>query len=320
MIDLSIIIPVYNAMPLLERCIDSIFAQRTQYSYEVILVDDGSTDNSAEVIMARMESNIVLLKQQNSGPSAARNKGVETAKGRYCAYLDADDYWEQGFIEKTVSFLERHNECAAVNVAQRHLTVSGAYEVPICYKEYNKPFVLEDFFTFWASYMHVCTGSIVIRKNVVDAIGGMRVDLRITEDLEFWAMVSTYGRWGFIPEILFVSDGRDVIHSQGWINKMIIRWNNAPAIADWEKRIITKLPSELPIGYLKARGRISRNLTYCQLLSGRLALSRQEALQHGKYFTKDFIGKLMNIAKYTSLTWWTLAKLLKYREYHRKLN
>ena len=57
--DISIVIPVYNAVPLLERCLDSIFNQTTLYSYEVILVDDGSTDNSVEVIKARHEKNIV---------------------------------------------------------------------------------------------------------------------------------------------------------------------------------------------------------------------------------------------------------------------
>lgn len=318
MMDLSIIIPVYNAIPLLNRCLDSIFNQATKYSYEVILVDDGSTDNSVEVIKERKEPNIILFQQQNTGPSAARNKGIEVAQGRYSTFLDADDYWEKDFIEKTVSFLDMHKDCVAVNVAQRHLTVSGSFEIPTCHKEYNEAFVLDDFFSFWATYMHVCTGSVVIRKEVVDSINGMRRDLRITEDLEFWAMVSTYGRWGFIPEILFVSDGGNVTAKQGWLNKMKVRWNNAPAIADWERRIITRLPVDLPIGYLKARGRISRNLTYCQLLSGRLVLSRQETLKYGKYFIKDPIGKLMNIAKYTPITWWALAKFLQYREYHRK--
>lgn len=318
MTDLSIIIPVYNAALTINRTLDSIFHQRTSYTVEVILIDDGSKDDSIALIKARKEPNIILLQQQNAGPSAARNKGVEMAKGRYCAYLDADDYWEQGFMEKTVAFLDKHEDCAAVNVAQRHLTVSGAFEAPVCYKEYKEPVILDDFFTFWAAYMHVCTGSIVIRKAVIDAIGGMRRDLRITEDLEFWAMVSTYGRWGFIPEILFVSDGGDVTRNQGWLNKMMVRWNNAPAISDWEKRIVTRLPRELPLGYLKARGHISRNLTYCQLLSGRLALSRREALKYGKYFVNDTIGKLMNMAKYTPATWWMLAKLLQYREYHRK--
>ena len=72
-IELSIIIPVYNASKLLNRCLDSIFNQETQYSYEVILVDDGSSDNSVELIKARKEPNIVLFQQQNAGPSVARN-------------------------------------------------------------------------------------------------------------------------------------------------------------------------------------------------------------------------------------------------------
>lgn len=317
-VDLSVIIPVYNAMPLLGRCLGSIFHQTTQYSYEVILVDDGSMDNSVETIKARKESNIILFQQQNEGPAVARNKGVKLAHGRYCAYLDADDYWEQGFIEKTVSFLDEHLDCIAVNVAQRHLTVSGSSIAPVCYEEYKEPLILDDFFSFWADNMHVCTGSVIIRTDILRIIGGQREELRITEDLEFWALVSTYGHWGFIPEILFVSDGGDVTRSQGWLNKMIIRWNNAPSIGEWEKRIIKRLPMELPIGYLKARGRIARNLIYCQILSGRLPLSRNEALKYGNYFIKDPIGRLMNIAKYTSFTWWMLAKLLKYREYHRR--
>lgn len=317
-IDLSIIIPVYNAIPLLERCLDSIFRQETIYSYEVILVDDGSIDNSVEMIKARKESNIILFQQQNAGPAAARNKGVELAHGRYCAYLDADDYWEQGFIEKTVSFLDDQFDCVAVNVAQRHLTISGSSVAPLCYAQYSASFILDDFFLFWADNMHVCTGSVTIRTDILRAIGGQRKELRIAEDLEFWALLSTYGRWGFIPEILFISDGGDVTRSQGWLNKMMVRWNNAPSISEWEKRIIKRLPVELPKGYLRARGRVSRNLTYCQLLSNRLSLSRREALRYGMYFTKDPIGKLMNIAKCTPITWWVLSKFLKYREYHRK--
>lgn len=317
--DLSIVIPVYNASKLLNRCLDNIFNQKTNYSYEVILVDDGSTDDSVDLIKARKEQNIILFQQQNAGPSVARNKGVELAKGKYCAYLDADDYWMPAFIDRTISFLEEHEDCVAVNVAQRHLSVSGDYFAPACYNNYKKPFILDDFFSFWAKNMHVCTGSVVIRTEIISKTGGMRSDLRITEDLEFWGLVSTYGKWGFIPEVLFISDGCDVTKSQGWLKKMQIRWKNAPSIGEWEKRIITKLP-ELTISYQEARGRVSRNLTYCQLLSDRISLSRQEALLYGKYFIKDPIGKLMNLAKHTKLTWWMLAKFLKYREYHRKLN
>ena len=315
--DLSIIIPVYNKSKLINRCLDSIFNQTTNYSYEVVLVDDGSTDDSVELIKARTEGNIILYEQQNAGPSVARNKGLELSHGKYCAYLDADDYWEDGFIEKTVSFLEEHDDCVAVNVAQRHLTISGEQVAPICYSEYSTPFVLDDFFSFWANYMHVCTGSVVIRSEVIKRIGGMRTDLRITEDLEFWALVSTYGRWGFIPEILFVSDGMETITNQAeWLKKMQIRWNNAPSVADWEKRIVKR--ANQTEAYKKARGRIARNLVYCQLLSGRESLARREAKLYGQNFTNDAIGKLMYFARRIPLMWWLLCKFLKYREWHRR--
>lgn len=315
--DLSIIIPVYNKSKLINRCLDSIFSQSTHYSYEVILVDDGSTDDSVEMIKTRNENNIILYEQQNAGPSVARNKGVDLSQGKFCAYLDADDYWEDGFIEKTLSFLEEHDDCVAVNVAQRHLTISGEHVAPVCYKDYTQPFVLDDFFSFWASYMHVCTGSVVIKSEIIKQTGGMRTDLRITEDLEFWALVSTYGKWGFIPEILFVSDGMETITNQAeWLKKMQIRWNNAPSVSDWEKRIVKR--ASQTEAYKNARGRIARNLVYCQLLSGRICLARQEALKYSKYFTKDVIGKLMDLAKWTPVTWWGLCKFLKWREWHRK--
>ena len=315
--DLSIIIPVYNKSKLINRCLDSIFKQTTIHSYEVVLVDDGSTDDSVELIKARTEGNIILYEQQNAGPSVARNKGVELSHGKYCAYLDADDYWGDGFIEKTVSFLEEHDDCVAVNVAQRHLTLSGEHVAPVCYNEYSKPFVLDDFFSFWATYMHVCTGSVVIRSEVIKQIGGMRTDLRITEDLEFWALVSTYGSWGFIPEILFVSDGMETITNQAeWLKKMQIRWNNAPSVTDWEKRIVKR--ANQTEEYKKARGRIARNLVYCQLLSGRERLARREAKLYGQNFTNDAIGKLMNFARRIPLMWWLLCKFLKYSEWHRR--
>lgn len=105
---------------------DSIFHQTTQYSYEVILVDDGSTDNSVGVIEARKENNIVLYRQQNAGPAAARNRGVELAKGRYIAFIDADDYWNDGYIEQTIKFLDEHKECVAVSVGCKSISLGNS--------------------------------------------------------------------------------------------------------------------------------------------------------------------------------------------------
>ena len=328
--DLSIIIPVYNMSKLINRCLDSIFNQSTRYSYEVILVDDGSTDNSVEIIKARDERNIIFYQQQNSGPSVARNKGMELAHGKYVTFIDADDYWEDGYISSLVKFLEKHQECVAVSCVCKNLALGKAASYnPVSFHEgmvadesgniTDMSFVLDDFYSYWAKECHVGTCSTVIRTNIAEKSGGMRTDLRVSEDYEFWFTIASMGKWGIVPKVLYVSDGDVVTSANGWLNKMKKRWENAPSIVEWEKRILSINPSlAKEKGYKYAVGRVSRNLTYCQLLSGRILLARQEALKYGKYFTKDAIGKLMNIAKWTPVTWWGLCKFLKWREWHRK--
>lgn len=319
MIDISVIIPVYNAGSLIKRCLDSVLAQKGEYTYEVLLIDDGSTDNSIDIIRSYNNPHFKIFQQKNAGPATARNVGITHAQGKYMAFLDADDYWENEFFNATISFIENHKECVAVTVGQKHLTISGNDISPICLSSFNSTFVLKDFFEFWGKWMHVCTGSIILSTACAKEIGGQRRDLRITEDLEFWALLSTYGKFGFIPQILFTSDGTNLVqNNKDWLAKMKRRWENAPSIEDWQKRIVERNPDIVNnIGYKSAIGRVSRNLTYCQLLSDRIKLARSEAKKYGKYFPKDVIGRLMNLSKHTSLTWWVLCKLLKYREYHR---
>lgn len=233
--DLTVIIPVYNAALLIDRCLDSIFSQRGEYQIEVICVDDGSTDDSVERIRRRQETSIRLITQQNSGPASARNKGILAAEGRCIAFLDADDYWMPDFVEQTLGFLHAHRECIAVSVGQRHITMSGESVKPDGIENFDGSMVLSNFFEFWAKYNHICTGSIVIRTEVARRAGGQREDLRICEDLEYWALLATYGTMGFIPEVLFVSDGLKVTQKIGWVEKNKKRWASAPTVESWEK-------------------------------------------------------------------------------------
>lgn len=318
--DLSVIIPVYNASALINLCLDSVFSQQGEYQVEVICVDDGSTDNSVELIKTRVEQNIVLLQQENAGPAAARNKGMRVARGRYMAYLDADDYWLPGFIDKTISFLESHTECIAVTVGQRHITTSGDHIAPSMLKDEKNlaPMVLDDFFSFWTRHNHVCTGSIVIRTDIAMSTGGQREDLRVCEDLEFWAYLATYGKFGFIPEVLFVSDGSKVTETIGWVEKHIKRWNAAVPVDCWEQRLIERLPSPVSESFVKARGRIAQNLSYSILLSKRYDLAREQVLKFGKDFPQGKMKTLLTNAARCSVAWFIISRLLVYREYHRK--
>ncbi len=157
------------------------------------------------------------------------------------------------------------------------------------------------------------TGLIVEERNAQALEDAM---VRLYEDEE---LRKEMGKWGFIPKVLFTSDGTKIITGKdAWLKKMQIRWNNAPIIQDWEKRIVGSNPQLLSNeGYMQARGRISCNLTYCHILSNREEVGRQETLKYGKEFRKDSWGKLMNWCKHTKFTWWLLSKVIQYREYHR---
>lgn len=111
-IKISVIIPVYNTEKFLERCLNSVLNQ-TLRDIEIIVVNDGSRDNSLEIIKKFKENDnrIVLLDEQNGGSSFARNKGLEVSKGKYFYFIDSDDY-----LEENIMFEELYNKCEKDNL------------------------------------------------------------------------------------------------------------------------------------------------------------------------------------------------------------
>jgi glycosyltransferase involved in cell wall biosynthesis len=110
----SVIIPLYNKAPYVRRALDSVAAQ-TFSDFEVVVVDDGSTDGGARLVESYGDARVRLIRQQNAGPGAARNRGVTEARGRLLAFLDADDEWLPRYIEEGVrAFDEYGPEVAAV--------------------------------------------------------------------------------------------------------------------------------------------------------------------------------------------------------------
>ena len=100
---ISVIIPVYNAGKYLEQCLTSIIEQSYK-NLQIICIDDGSSDNSFNILasFAKSDSRITLLQQQNFGASVARNQGVEFSSGDYISYVDADDFIMNGLYETFV--------------------------------------------------------------------------------------------------------------------------------------------------------------------------------------------------------------------------
>lgn len=108
--DLSIIIPAYNAEKYIVHCLDSIFLETTQFTYEVIVINDGSTDNTLSILNSyNTNNNLIIITQKNSGISATRNKGLEVASGKYIMFVDADDLLEPNSINLLLSEALKNN-------------------------------------------------------------------------------------------------------------------------------------------------------------------------------------------------------------------
>lgn len=103
--DVSIIVPVYNAEKYIELCLKSLINQKTRYTYEIICVNDGSSDSSKD-ILEKYKEDIVIINQDNAGPGIARNKGIAKSTGKYLMFADSDDYVDEYFVEKLVYNLE----------------------------------------------------------------------------------------------------------------------------------------------------------------------------------------------------------------------
>jgi glycosyltransferase involved in cell wall biosynthesis len=105
----SVVIPVYNSQEYISDCLDSVLSQ-TYKNYEIIAIDDGSTDDSLDILKTYQKNKgIKLFHIDNSGQSVARNIGIENAKGKYLVFVDSDDYWPRNTLEVAVSLAEKEN-------------------------------------------------------------------------------------------------------------------------------------------------------------------------------------------------------------------
>jgi glycosyltransferase involved in cell wall biosynthesis len=110
MATVSVIIPLFNKGKYIGRALNSVF-QQTFQDYEIVVVNDGSTDDGAAIVSSLSDSRIRLINQKNSGVGAARNKGIRESSSKYIAFLDADDEWLPEYLELSVRHLELNPDC-----------------------------------------------------------------------------------------------------------------------------------------------------------------------------------------------------------------
>lgn len=191
----SVVMPCYNNAPYVRQAVDSIL-QQDYPNIELIVVDDGSNDNSLEVLASYGER-IKVVSQPNQGPAAARNNGIRHATGDYIAFLDSDDLWLQGKLSAQLEFLKINPDFIACFCSW---SVWDGNSIP----EFNLPTAeqrleLQQDKSGWLylpllddSVIH--TISVVIKKQIVDKVGFFNEEFRAGEDHDYWLRLSRVGK------------------------------------------------------------------------------------------------------------------------------
>lgn len=186
----SIIIPVYNSGLYLKETIDSAINQ-TWPEKEIIIIDDGSTDNSTEIISQYIHRGIIYNRQENKGASAARNKGLDLATGKYIQFLDSDDVIDKFKIEKQVKLLSEFDDSFIASGKFLNFTGSisnhAVYSEQLQNRDYDDPFE-------WL--LEAAEGKAMFPplvwltpRNIIDKTGGWNESLSYNDDPEFFARI-----------------------------------------------------------------------------------------------------------------------------------
>ena len=189
---ISIVVPLYNKEHEVERSIRSVLAQ-TVDDYELIIVNDGSTDNGPTVVQSFSDPRIHLINQENAGVSAARNRGIKEARADVIALLDADDEWHPDFLE-TITRLRNHfSLCSVFATNYLYRNIDGSLMptiirgLPAAHWEGT----FEDYFKVASnSDPPIWSSAVAVTKEAITSIGGFPVGVTAGEDLLTWAKLA----------------------------------------------------------------------------------------------------------------------------------
>lgn len=189
---ITVAIPLYNKENHIANTLHCVLAQ-TFADYEIVIVNDGSTDNSAAEVTKFDDPRIRLVNQQNMGVSAARNRAVAEARGEYVAFLDADDEWHTDYLATQYALATKYPECDVFAVNYEFKSATGNVSTTIINGVHfsGDDGVLDNYFEV-ASSSHppICSISVMVRRSAIEAIGGFPVGIPRGEDLLTWARLA----------------------------------------------------------------------------------------------------------------------------------
>jgi len=204
--NVSIIIPVYNVESYLKQCLDSVISQ-TFKNIEIIIIDDGSTDNSSQIIeeYKKTDNRIVsLLLKINVGPGSARNEGIKIATGKYIVFIDSDDWITKDYIEKLYNSIEKYN-CDMISANfYTYDTATGQTEENKCPKNfYNTLFnssLKKQYFLFLSNnyiWVRIYRKDFLKKNNIYFKLN------KLEDSLFLWEVVLASDNFRFIDETIY---------------------------------------------------------------------------------------------------------------------
>jgi glycosyltransferase involved in cell wall biosynthesis len=194
----SVIIPTYNRAYCLAETLHSVLIQR---GFELIVVDDGSTDDTQRVLQNFPDIRVIHL-PENRGVSYARNRGIEQAQGALICFLDSDDLWEEGKLEAQVKWMEGNPECQAVYTDEKWIRNGVRVNQMNKHQKYSG-----DIFKQCLPLCIVSPSSVMLRKSLLDEVGFFDESMPVCEDYDLWLRIAIRYPFKFLSDKLIVKRG-----------------------------------------------------------------------------------------------------------------
>jgi len=265
---ISVIIPTHNRAWVLKEAVESVLNQTTR-DFELIVVDDGSTDETQD-LLKQFGDKIKVIHQENRGVSAARNVGITASSGDWIAFLDSDDFWKPTKLEKQMKWLKAHPQVSICHTDEIWIR-DGVRVNPM--KKHAKPtgWIFEKCLPFCV----VSPSSVMIHKSLFDVFGFFDEALPVCEDYDLWLRFSAKIPFGFVPEKLMVKRGghKDQLSKLEWgldrfrvpsIVKLLKTGNLKPKQKEAAQKMLKEKCRILSEGALK-RGKVKEAQTYAML-------------------------------------------------------
>ena len=197
---ISVIIPTYNRQATLERAIVSVLEQ-TYLNRELIVIDDGSTDDTQRIIN-KYQNKIRYFSKLHGGVSAARNLGLEKSEGAWIAFLDSDDYWLPTKLERQMQFLQEHPEILVLQTEEKWIRRGVVVNPMLKHRKYGGWI-----FPYCLPLCIVSPSATIIHQRVINAVGVFDESLPVCEDYDLWLRVALKYQIGLLNEKLIVKTG-----------------------------------------------------------------------------------------------------------------